>query len=76
MPWLAILKLGLQVIEAIASTIRDKQLMDAGEQAAVAKQLAGINVAIGLAKQVADETAKMTDQQVAEDLKKHGELRD
>lgn len=73
---LGIIKILFSIVEYISGYVKDKQLLDAGAAQEVAQQLARINSNLGIAQAVADETAKMTQDQVAADLKAHGELRD
>ena len=70
MGWLGLLRLALSLTEAVASFIREKQLMDAGAQAQVAVQLAKISADLGVAQAVADEVGKMSDADLDAELRK------
>lgn len=74
--WLPLLKAVLSIAASIANIVREKQLMDAGEQRAVSKQLSAIIVSAGLAREVEAETLQMSVDQINKDLRDHGELRD
>ena len=76
MGWFTALKLVLQVASAIAGYLKDKQLMDAGAQRETAKMLVAISDRAGIAREIEAETARMTPEQILEDLAKSGELRD
>jgi hypothetical protein len=64
MPWLSILSGVLKLAKFIAGLMKDRQLLDAGEQKAIAKSLLAVADAVGVSKAVEDEIAAMTDEQV------------
>lgn len=70
MTWLTILRLVLGLADKIADVIRAKQLMDAGEQKQIAAQLSRIAGSLAIARQVSDETARMSDAELDADLAK------
>jgi len=76
MGWLSLLKIVLQLGAAIAKIVHDRQLMDAGEQKAVAKMLKAVSTSAGIARDIELETAKMAPEEILRDLGDAGELRD
>lgn len=75
MGWLSLFKIILSLASNIASIVREKQLMDAGEQRAISKSLLEIASRAGIDKQIESDTAKMSNQQILDDLSKNNELR-
>ena len=67
MTWVTLLKLGLQLLLAISDYIRDKQLLDAGEQVAVAKSMAELSRRLGIQAEVQAETEKMSEEELIKD---------
>lgn len=69
---LALLK-GVQVLIAFATTlaslIRNKNLMDAGEAKATARSLAALSHALGISQQVREEVAAMSDEDLNRELR-------
>lgn len=76
MGWLSLFKSVLWFANLIGNIVREKQLMDAGEQRGVAKTLKQISINSGIAKEIELETAKMTPEEIMRDLQDSGELRD
>jgi hypothetical protein len=68
MTWLAVLKLVLTFADKIADIIRANQLIDAGEQKQIAAQLSRIASTMRVAREVSDETARMSDAELDADL--------
>ena len=68
MGWLGLLKVLLGLASNIASIIREKQLMDAGEAKAVAKSLAEISNNAGIAQQTREAVAAMSDADIDKEL--------
>lgn len=50
MTWLTVLRLLLSVADKVADIVRSKQLMDAGEAKATAKQLAAMAERLGISE--------------------------
>lgn len=69
MTWLTVLKLVLTLADKIADVVRAKQLMDAGEAKATAKQLAGMAERLGISEALDAERNAMTVDQIKEALK-------
>ena len=65
---LSIIMLVLRAVGAIAGYLKDNQLIDAGQQKEIAASLARIAQRAGVARQVAEETAAMTDDEIDEEL--------
>lgn len=76
MTWFSLLTTVLKLASALASIVREKQLMDAGEERALAKSLTEIAARAGVNLRIEEESAKMTAPAIVEDMAKHGELRD
>ena len=76
MPWFSILSGLLKLAGAIADIVRERQLMDAGEARGLAKSLHGIAERAGISREIEEETARMTPDQILRDLEGSGELRD
>ena len=76
MPWLSILSGLLKLAGAIAELMRNNQLMNAGEARGLAKSLVEIGKRAGIAREIEEETARMTPDQILRDLEGSGELRD
>jgi hypothetical protein len=72
--WLAILKLVLTFADKIADIIRANQLIDAGEQKQIAAQLSRIAATLKVAREVSDETARMTEAELDKELAGEDEL--
>ncbi len=68
MTWLAILKLVLTFADKIADIIRANQLIDAGEQKQIAAQLSRIASTMKVAREVSEETARMSDAELNAEL--------
>jgi hypothetical protein len=68
MSWLGLLKLVLTFADKIADIIRANQLIDAGEQKQIAAQLSRIASTMRVAREVSDETARMSDAELDADL--------
>lgn len=68
MTWLAVLKLVLTFADKIADIIRANQLIEAGEQKQIAAQLSRIADTMRVAREVSDETARMSDEALNADL--------
>lgn len=68
MTWLAILKLVLTFADKIADIIRANQLIEAGEQKQIAAQLSRIASTMKVAREVSDETARMSDAELDAEL--------
>jgi len=64
MPWLSLLSGVLKLAMLIGEIMRDRQLLDAGEQKAIAKSLLAVADAVGVSKAVEDQIAALTDEQV------------
>jgi len=75
MGWIAFLKLFLQIANSIAKIVQEKRLMDAGEAKQIAKVLVEISQRAGIAKEVEEETAKMSAEEILAELESEGELR-
>lgn len=76
MPWFSILSGLLKLAGLIADIVKERQLMDAGEARGLAKSLAGIAERAGIAREIEEETARMSPDQILRDLEGSGELRD
>jgi hypothetical protein len=61
---LSILSGLLKLAVLVGEIMRDRQLLDAGEQKAIAKSLLAVADAVGVGQAVEDEIAAMTDEQV------------
>lgn len=61
MNWLAILKLVLVLADRVARIIETRGLIAAGEDRALARSLAAIAGRLGIARQIAAETAALSD---------------
>ncbi len=64
MGWLGLLKLGLQLVNAIAGIVREKQLMDAGEARGLAKSMAAAADRLGIGQALVSEIEAMTDDEL------------
>ncbi len=69
MSWLSIAKGLLAALHVVASMLREKQLLDAGEGRAVARSLAVLSQRLGIAKDVAEEVAALSDADLDADLR-------
>ncbi len=69
MSWLSIAKALLAALHVVASMLREKQLLDAGEGRAVARSLAALSQRLGIAKDVAEEVAALSDADLDADLR-------
>jgi hypothetical protein len=69
MTWLTLLRLLLGLADKVADIIRAKQLMDAGEAKATAKQLAGMAERLGISEALDAERDKLTIDQVKDALR-------
>jgi hypothetical protein len=68
MNWLAVLRLVLVVADRVARIIQERGLIAAGEDRALAKSLAAIAGRLGIARQIAAETAALGDDALDQDL--------
>jgi hypothetical protein len=64
MLWLKLLSGVLKLAMLIGEIMRDRQLLDAGEQKAIAKSLLAVADAVGVSQAVEDEIAALTEEQV------------
>lgn len=64
MGWLALLRIVLSLANSLASIIREKQLMDAGEAKATAKALTEIVKRLDVGKDVAAQIEAMGDEEL------------
>lgn len=64
MTWIAVLKLGLQLLLTLSEFIREKQLLDAGESVAVAKSMAELSRRLDVVEQVRSEIEAMSDDEL------------
>jgi hypothetical protein len=69
MSWIAFFRVVMSLANSVATIIREKQLMDAGEAKATAKSLASLSSRLGIAQAVATEVANLTDIELDSDLK-------
>lgn len=69
MSWLKAIQLALVLLTRIAGTVRNKNLMDAGEARATARSLAALSARLGIAQQVAEEVGKMSDADLDAELR-------
>ena len=76
MPWLSLLSGVLKLAGMIADIVRNNQLMNAGEARGLAKTLRGIAERAVISREIEEETARMTPDQILRDLEGSGELRD
>ncbi len=67
-PWLTILRLFLTIANQIADIVREKQLMDAGEALATAKQLAEIAHSVGIGNEVNAAIDALSEPQVQDEV--------
>lgn len=66
---LAVLKLVLSLASTLASYVREKGLMNAGEAKATARSLAALSERLGIAQEVAREVAAMSDADLDAELR-------
>lgn len=66
---LAIFRAVLTLANAIASYLREKQLMDAGEARATAKSLASLSQRLGISNQVVAEVEALSDADLDAELR-------
>ena len=66
---LAIFRAVLALANAIASYLREKQLMDAGEARATAKSLAALSQRLGISNQVVAEVEALSDADLDAELR-------
>lgn len=64
MSWLEIIKILLSLANTIAKFIQEKQLLDAGEQIAVAKSMAELSRRLDVVEQVRTEIEAMSDDEL------------
>lgn len=69
MGWFSVLKVVLAIANAVAGYVREKNLMDAGEAKATAASLAALSARLGIAQQVAEEVARLSDADLDADLR-------
>ncbi len=69
MTWLTVLRLLLSVADKVADIVRSKQLMDAGEARATAKQLAAMAERLGISEALDAERDAMSLDQIKDALK-------
>lgn len=69
MTWLAALRAILALANVIANFVREQSLMDAGEAKATARSLAALSARLGIAQQVADEVAALSDEELNRELR-------
>lgn len=69
MTWLRLIRLFLTLATRIAGTIRNKQLLDAGEARATARSLAALTHALGISQEVREEVAAMSDEELNRELR-------
>ena len=65
--WIALLKLGLQILLSVSDVVREKQLLEAGESVAVAKSMAELSRRLGIMEEIKAETEKMSDEDLIKD---------
>ena len=70
MTLLAVLRLVLQFANGLVSIVRERQLMDAGEAKAMAKNLAAIANRLKIGEQVRAEIEAMSDDESIAELEK------
>lgn len=69
MGWLGLLKLLLTVANTVSNIVREQNLMNAGEAKATAKSLAELSERLGIARQVAEEVAALSDADLDAELR-------
>lgn len=69
MGWLSLLRTLLSLALAIASIVRSKQLMDAGEAKAAARSLAVIADRLGIADKLRAEVEALSDSELDAELR-------
>lgn len=76
MTWIQLALALLKFVNYILGRLHDKKMIAEGEQIQINKQLAEIARRSVLIKAAAEKVEKMTDDQVLEELKRTGNLRD
>lgn len=61
MGWLTLLKFFLQLALSVSGIVRERQLMDAGEAQATARNLVEIGNRLGIGKQIVMEVEALSD---------------
>lgn len=69
MSWIKAIQLVLVLLTRIAGTVRNKNLMDAGEAKATARSLAALTHALGISQQVREEVAALSDADLDAELR-------
>ena len=69
MGWLSFLKALLAAASAVANLIRDRSLLQAGENAAIARSLAEISDRLEIHRELADQIEAMTDDEIDQALR-------
>lgn len=69
MTWVKLIWLLLSIANRIAGTVRADKLMDAGEAKATAASLAALSARLGIAQQVAEEVARLSEADLDADLR-------
>lgn len=68
--WIAILKTALSIVSTIANYIHEENLMDAGEDRAIAKQMAEIASRLKISDAMLQEIEAMSDEEIDKELMK------
>lgn len=69
MGWLSFLKALLAAASAVANLIRDRSLLQAGENAAIARSLAEISDRLKIHRELVDQIEAMTDDEIDQALR-------
>ena len=69
MTWLALLRAVLSLANSIASIVREKQLMDAGEARNIAKQMTELTRRLEIGSEVMAQIETMADAELDEELR-------
>lgn len=76
MSYVKLALIALQIVQYFIKEAERNKAIDEGERRQIAKATLGVNRAAGISRQIEEETAKMTPEQILRDLQDNGELRD
>lgn len=76
MSYVKLALIALQIVQYFVKQAERNSAISEGEQRQIAKATLEVNRSAGISRQIEEETAKMTPEQILRDLQNSGELRD
>ena len=76
MSYVKLALIALQLVQYFIKQAERNKAISEGEQREIAKATLGVNRSAGISRQIEEETAKMTPEEIIRDLEKNDEFRD